>query len=111
MAFQEGSTDGEFTGTDYRTIVPAPSGTNTRIVKLLHILNQDTGDVNVELFINSNGSRVQFVGHTMSTYQAFEWQSPLVLNSPLKSIDGKLVSAPAVSQPTFVTSYADAIYT
>jgi hypothetical protein len=107
MAFQEGSTEGELTGVSYRTIVPAPTGTDTRVIKLLHVLNRDTGDLDLELFMNNSGVRTQLAKVTVSSYQAFEWPSTIVLNSTAKSIDARVLTAPSVSQPSFITTYAD----
>ena len=107
MAFREGGSVGDLTGTNYREVVGAPTGDNTRVVKYISVLNRDTGDVTVELFLNDGGTRTQIASPTLSTYQAFEMVDVIALNSTTKSLDVRLRAAPAVTQPTFVTTYAD----
>lgn len=106
MAFTEGSEEGVLNGTSYVVLLQSPGAGERRITKSIIILNRDTDDVTLEVFVNEDGARRQLCRPTIATYQSFIWDTSIVLNSTTKQIDARLLAAVAVSEPDFVTTYA-----
>jgi len=106
MAFTEGSEEGVLNGTSYVTLLQPPGVDERRIAKTISVLNRDTGDVTLEMFVNEGGTRRQLCRPVISTYQTFLWDTPLVLNSATKQIDARLLAVVAVTEPEFATTYA-----
>lgn len=86
----EGATDGILNGTTDVTAVPAPSGSNRRIVKDITIFNGDTAPVTILIKYDNAATQRTLVKVTLAVGDTYTADGTFDSNGSLKSIFGSV---------------------
>lgn len=85
-ALVEGSTDGILNGATGVTVVPAPSGTNKRVIKYITIQNDDTAAVTVSIQYDDNGTFRNIAVVTLQVNDTWTTDGTYDSNGNLKTV-------------------------
>jgi hypothetical protein len=86
----EGATDGSLNGSTDVSIVPAPSGTNRRVIKNITIYNGDTAAVTVLIKYDNNATQRTLVRVTLAVGDTWTTDGVFDSNGNLKQITGNV---------------------
>ena len=84
----EGATDGELNGSTDVTVVPAPSGSNRRVVKDITIYNGDTAAVTVFVKYDNNATQRTVAKVTLAVGDTWTTDGTFDSNGQLKTVAG-----------------------
>ena len=84
----EGATDGELNGSTDVTVVPAPSGSNRRVVKDITIYNGDTAAVTVFVKYDNNATQRTIAKVTLAVGDTWTTDGTFDSNGQLKTVAG-----------------------
>ena len=93
----EGATDGVLNGSTDVTIVPAPSGSNRRIIKNITIFNGDTAAVTVLIKYDNNATQRTLVKVTLAVGDTWTTEGVFDSNGNLKQTIGNVNLATGVT--------------
>ena len=93
----EGATDGALNGSTDVTIVPAPSGTNRRVIKNITIYNGDTAAVTVLIKYDNNATQRTLVKVTLAVGDTWTTEGVFDSSGNLKQVTGNVNLASGVS--------------
>lgn len=110
----EGATDGVLNGSTDVTIVPAPSGSNRRIIKNITIFNGDTAAVTVLIKYDNNATQRTLVKVTLAVGDTWTTEGVFDTNGSLKQTVGTVNlssgvtgTLPVANGGTGQTTYTD----
>jgi hypothetical protein len=84
----EGATDGELNGSTDVTVVPAPSGSNRRVIKDITIYNGDTAAVTVFVKYDNNATQRTVAKVTLAVGDTWTTDGTFDSNGQLKTVAG-----------------------
>jgi hypothetical protein len=93
----EGATDGSLNGSTDVTIVPAPSGTNRRVIKNITIYNGDTAAVTVLIKYDNNATQRTLIKVTLAVGDTWTTEGVFDSNGNLKQALGTVNLASGVT--------------
>lgn len=107
MGFQEQNNNGAFDGTTPVTIVAAPSGGLTRVVKNITIQNRDTVSNTITVRYLDGASTRQVWSGSLSAGDTLFIDEVYVLDESDKSITGVMGGAATTTNPDFTSHYSE----
>jgi len=93
----EGATDGALNGSTDVTVVPAPTGTNRRVVKDITIYNGDTAAVTIFIKYDNNATQRTIAKVTLAVGDTWTTDGTFDANGQLKTIAGSVNLATQVT--------------
>ena len=104
----EGATDGALNGSTDVTVVPAPTGSNRRVIKGITIFNGDTAAVTVLIKYDNNATQRTLVKVTLAVGDTWTTDGVFDTNGNLKQITGGVGVLPIANGGTNATTASDA---